>query len=317
MSPADRLRAMAPALLRALSPRAKSLIVTVFGDSIAPHGGDVWLGSVIRLMAPFGLSERLVRTSVFRLAREDWLDGQAIGRRRYYGLSESGRRRFQAATRRIYAGAREPWDGNWRLVVAPSTGLGPTERKSLKRELDWLGFGAPAAGVYAHPDADTGALSRLLDEHGLRDHVAVFKARHDSADLEGLRRMIAQGWNLERLDSAYRLFLDRFRPVWQALDAPGRVRPETAFVIRSLLIHDFRRVILRDPSLPDELLPANWNGLAARRLTRSIYRKLWHEAEHHATAMLETAEGPLPELSAEFFDRFGGLTASGLRGTAA
>ncbi|MCE9569640.1 MAG: phenylacetic acid degradation operon negative regulatory protein PaaX, partial [Rhodocyclales bacterium] len=28
--------------------RANSLIITVYGDFIAPHGGTVWLGSFIR-----------------------------------------------------------------------------------------------------------------------------------------------------------------------------------------------------------------------------------------------------------------------------
>ncbi len=32
--------------------RAGSLITTVFGDAIAPRGGTVWLGSLIRAMAP-------------------------------------------------------------------------------------------------------------------------------------------------------------------------------------------------------------------------------------------------------------------------
>ena len=56
--------------LAADPPRAKSLTVTVWGDALAPHGGSVWLAGLIRLMAPFGINERLVRTSVFRLAAE-------------------------------------------------------------------------------------------------------------------------------------------------------------------------------------------------------------------------------------------------------
>jgi phenylacetic acid degradation operon negative regulatory protein len=44
-------------LLATRSPRAKSLIVTVFGDSILPHGGTVWVGSLIRLLVPFGINE--------------------------------------------------------------------------------------------------------------------------------------------------------------------------------------------------------------------------------------------------------------------
>src|SRR5256885_16928975 len=54
-------------------PRARSLIVTVWGDALAPHSGVVWLAGLIRLMAPFAMSERLVRTSVFRLVRDGWL----------------------------------------------------------------------------------------------------------------------------------------------------------------------------------------------------------------------------------------------------
>ena len=53
--------------------RANSLIITIYGDMIAPHGGTVLLGGLIRLVAPLGLNPRTVRTSVFRLSREKWL----------------------------------------------------------------------------------------------------------------------------------------------------------------------------------------------------------------------------------------------------
>ena len=36
-----------------------------FCDAILPRGGRVWLGSLIRLLEPLELNERLVRTSVF------------------------------------------------------------------------------------------------------------------------------------------------------------------------------------------------------------------------------------------------------------
>ena len=53
--------------------RSGSLIITVYGDAIAPRGGTTWLGSLIALLEPFGLNPRLVRTSVFRLAKDVWL----------------------------------------------------------------------------------------------------------------------------------------------------------------------------------------------------------------------------------------------------
>src|SRR5512140_3333136 len=89
--------------------RAKSLIVTVYGDFIAPHGGTIWLGSLARLVEPFGLNERVVRTSVFRLSQEKWLVSEQIGRKSYYRLTATGRRRFEQAYRRIYFEHHESW----------------------------------------------------------------------------------------------------------------------------------------------------------------------------------------------------------------
>ncbi|MBM3340433.1 MAG: phenylacetic acid degradation operon negative regulatory protein PaaX, partial [Betaproteobacteria bacterium] len=40
--------------------QASSLIVTIFGDAVLPRGGQVWLGSLIRLLEPMQLNERLV-----------------------------------------------------------------------------------------------------------------------------------------------------------------------------------------------------------------------------------------------------------------
>ena len=89
--------------------RAGSLVVTVFGDAIAPHGGTVWLGSLIKALDGFGINQRLVRTSVFRLVKDGWLTADQIGRRSYYSLTENGRRRFLEASRRIYSEPRQQW----------------------------------------------------------------------------------------------------------------------------------------------------------------------------------------------------------------
>ena len=67
--------------------RAKSLLITIFGDALEPRGGQVWLSSLIALARPLGVSERLVRTSVYRLAQEKWLERTASGRRSYYAIN--------------------------------------------------------------------------------------------------------------------------------------------------------------------------------------------------------------------------------------
>src|SRR5947209_18532453 len=76
--------------LRDDPPRARSLIVTVWGDALGPHGGEVWLAGLIRLLEPLGINERLTRTSIFRLARDGWLIAQARGRQSRYRLTPEG-----------------------------------------------------------------------------------------------------------------------------------------------------------------------------------------------------------------------------------
>ena len=129
--------------------RAGSLITTVFGDAVAPRGGTVWLGSLINAMADFGISERLVRTSVFRLAKDGWLQSQQIGRRSYYSLTAEGREQFEQATRRIYGEPVNHWDGEWCLLLL--SGLDTATKDRVRRECGWLGFGPMSANVLAHP----------------------------------------------------------------------------------------------------------------------------------------------------------------------
>ena len=59
--------------------KAGSLIISVFGDAILPRGGKIWLGGLINLLAPLDLNERLIRTTVFRLVKDEWLTTKKNG----------------------------------------------------------------------------------------------------------------------------------------------------------------------------------------------------------------------------------------------
>lgn len=291
-----------------LRPKAKSLIITVYGDAILHHGGSAWLGSVINLVEPLGLNERIVRTSVFRLSKEEWLASSQIGRRSYYRLTELGRRRFEAANSRIYYHVNQPWDGRWTLVIADSANLDSEQRDTLRRNFGWVGFGQLANGVMLHPDPDKGVMRQILTDFGLSEHTVVMTGGMEAGFSTGaLDSMIHNCWDLEQLAEDYNGFLDMFRPLWQALSGNGDLDPELCFVVRTLLMHGYRRALLRDPMLPDELLPANWPGTAARALCRNLYRLVQAAAETHVMAMLETAEGPVPEAHPSYYTRFGGL----------
>jgi phenylacetic acid degradation operon negative regulatory protein len=77
-----------------------------------------------------------------------------------------------------------------------------------------------------------------------------------------------------------------------------------AFLIRTLLIHDVRRLLLRDPQLPESLLPANWPGSQARLLCRDLYRKLLPLSERHLDACVRLSSGSAPQPSNVVVNRF-------------
>lgn len=283
--------------------RANSLIITIYGDAIAPHGGTVGIGSLITLIEPLGPNARLVRTSVFRLTREKWLVSERIGRKSYYSLTATGRRRFEHAYRRIYDDPRRQWDGDWQVVFAGGGILNTAQRDVLRRELLWEGFGQIAPGVLAHPYANHDAVLEILQSTGTHDKVVVIEGRSLGAlASRPLQELVRECWSLDTIAADYKRFIDCFRPLARAVKAARELDPEQAFCVRSLLIHEFRRVQLRDPQLPRQLLPADWPGESARQVCGEIYTLVAPKSEQHLTNVLETADGRLPE-AAEYFQR--------------
>lgn len=290
-------------------PRHKSLVMTVCGDAIAPHGGAFWLGSMIELLAPLGVAERLVRTSVFRLVQEGWLTASREGRRSRYALEPAALPRFERANRRIYAAPGLDWDGKWTFVLAPNGSIDSELRAQLRKELEWEGFAMLATGVMAHPAPERDTLREILAR--CRAEGKVFAC--EVAGLPGLEarplpELVRDCWSLEGVIGGYRGFIKTFAPLPELL-GNGDVTPREAFAMRTLLIHAYRRVQLHDPMLPLALLPHPWPGAEAYALAAAIYRQCQARAEEHLLAMLRREDAATPDADASFHRRFGGPAA--------
>lgn len=295
-------------------PRSKSLLVTIFGDAILPHGGMVWLGSLIELLAPFGVNDRLLRTSVFRLAQEGWLGAQRDGRRASYAITPDAMARFVHAYRRIYAPPNVHWDGSWTLVLNGDGALNAAERAAVRKELLWEGYSVIAPGIMGHPAADAAALDELLTRLGVAGKLFVVQGKAmRQVSARPLSDLVAEGWDVAAVADGYTRFIAQFQPLLAALHATAEhacdapLTPEKAFVVRTLLVHAYRRVQLHDPQLPVELLPTPWPGALAYELARAIYLLVYAAAEQHIDSALRREDAAAPTAEAAFFDRFGGL----------
>jgi len=286
-------------------PRHKSLVMTLCGDTIAPHGGAFWLGSMIELLGPLGVSDRLVRTSVFRLVQEGWLVASREGRRSRYALEPKALPRFERANRRIYSAPGLHWDGRWTFVLAPNGSIDGELRALLRKELEWEGFAMLATGVMAHPAPDRDTLREILARSKADGKVFVCEAAElPDIGSRPLPELVNDAWDLNGVVAAYRGFIDTFDSI---ADREDNLAPQEAFAIRTLLVHAYRRLQLHDPMLPLELLPAPWPGSEAYELAARIYRQTQARAEEHVMAMLRKEDDTTPPADAAFYARFGGL----------
>jgi phenylacetic acid degradation operon negative regulatory protein len=295
-------------LLTSEPPRSKSLVMTVLGDAVAPHGGAVWLGSLIELVEPLTVTDRLTRTSVFRLAQEGWLAASREGRRSRYALEPEALPRLTRANRRIYCAPGLDWDGRWTLLLAPNGTLDADLRAALRKEMQWEGFAMLSAGVLAHPAPDLGSVADILRRCKAEGKLfACSVAELPGVASRPLRELVDDGWDLSGVAASYRHFIDSFAPLLALLREGPAADPQTAFAVRTLLVHAYRRVQLHDPMLPLELLPAPWPGTEAYELARAIYRLTFEQAETHLITVLRREDADAPEADAAFYARFGGL----------
>jgi len=283
--------------------RAKSLLITFFGDVVSQHGREIWLGSAATALQGLGINDRLVRTSVFRLTKEGWLEVDREGRRSFYRFSNFGSLEYQRAARRIYSARGESWQGRWQLLIP--TAVDEKIREDLRRSLNWLGFRTITPGTYARPGGDLDTIKGLLDEFNIEQSVVLMDAETSSITTKkALREVVSEHWKLDELAADYADFIRLFGPLGQAISKGKKPTPEEAFQARLLLIHEYRRILLRDTPLPEDLLPNRWQGTVARQIVSTLYPSLAGPSEAYVIAELQNLQGKLPKAAGSFYQRF-------------
>jgi phenylacetic acid degradation operon negative regulatory protein len=227
------------------------------------------------------------------------------GRRSRYRLSSLGARRFELAHIKIYALPRPNWHGDWTIILTPPSIAPAAYRTKLRNELAWEGFAMISPGVFCHPSTGTDALEEIL--HRVGGQVFVCSAQdQEKLPRRPLAELVSLGWQLDPVIKSYRQFMETFGPLPKILSSGG-MTAEHSFVVRTLLIHAFRRVTLHDPWLPVELLPKEWPGAEAYELCRDIYRMTCRDAEQHLLATIRKEDPDVPGAASYFYERFGGL----------
>ena len=271
--------------------RTGSIVITVFGDAIVPRGGSVWLGTLLEFFKAIDIDSPVVRTAMSRLTADGWFERTKVGRNSFYRLVKRERQTFDIATRHIYGAPASDWTGRFELLL-----IGNGEDRDASREaLKNAGFGSPLPGVWVAPSGVP-----------VPEEAAGAIRLEVSAEDDSGRRLLSESWPLDRTADAYLKFMKTFGPLRGWIAGRKTLSDADAFTARILLIHHYRRVVLRDPLLPTALLPRDWPGRAARKLCGEIYRAVLPASEQWLNRHGTNENGPLPAAGKELARRFDG-----------
>lgn len=234
--------------------RVWSLIVTIFGDLAQNKGDEISAQTLGKMTESFGVKAEALRVALYRLRKDGWIDSRRKGRTSHYFLTAYGLRQTISATPRIY-GQTKPSELDWYLVVASNdSDASRKELESLAVSGDCIPLGGNTLITNGRPNGfSTHLLTSLLNDALLPSWMKQQVIGDDiAASYDSLFAVLSDVQNY--LDSD-------FLPVERA-------------VLRTLIVHSWRRVLLRHADTPDSFFPDNCKAKECRELVLDVLKRV-------------------------------------------
>ena len=212
-------------------PRVWSFIVTIFGDLAREDSHYISSRTLNRLTAQIGVKPEATRVALHRLRKEDWLESAKFGRESHYRLTDNGRALSREAAPRIYGAASNK---AWMLALYDPNKIAPEGLRI-------------SSGISLVASECAGAMNLAVT---------------DPLPLWMVDRLV-QG----DVQSAIHNLHARLAGFTAEPDAAELDRA----VLRLSLVHEWRRVILRVPDVPDLLFE---NAFSLGELRGGVQRLL-------------------------------------------
>ncbi|MGJ8544070.1 MAG: PaaX family transcriptional regulator C-terminal domain-containing protein [Sulfitobacter sp.] len=240
------------ALIEGEQIKVWSYITTIFGDmASADQGGarvDLSGQMLTTLTERIGIKAQAMRVALHRLRKDDWIMVRKEGRASHYRLSNERLAETLAAGARIYAPhVQSP--AQWHLSVADpalpldvprETALALSPNCMLSRSAPTLGP-APLGAMIAHE-----TLPDWVRESAMRPE-----------------------WNAE-----YAALAALFSGVLRAIEGMGDMPLLDQVTLRLLVVHRWRRLILRHPAIAEEVQAPTWQGRRTRAAAAALFAHL-------------------------------------------
>jgi len=244
--------------------RVWSVIVSLFGDLAQDKGAQISGSALTRIITPMGIKPEAIRVALHRLRKDGWIESARSGRASIHYLTEYGRNQSAAVTPRIYERtASAPQD--WHLLICEDG---------------------------ANPDGLDEVL--LLPNYVPVNRSTALGHGPMPRNLEGVLAVEVKSIAVPQWLKT-RLYPEHLRQACATLHGdlslvpppPGTLNPEQLGTLRTLIVHRWRRVVLRHPDLPPYFHPSDWVGEHCRALVFELLDQL----PRPPLAALDVAEG--------------------------
>ncbi len=236
----EQFRQLVAAFLNGQTPRVWSFLVTVFGE--LTQGADIHISgaTLTAICTEIGIKPEAMRVALHRLRKNGWIISQKTGRSSNYFLTPVGREETLKARPVIYAAdplATQAW-----LCLGPAQSPRPDGAVSLGAQSFVSNLNPEDADYICHeirPGAPLPGwiLDRLCNE----------ETRADAAELA-----------------------TQLSALCAVIDNSGALTPLQIATLRILLVHSWRRIVLKLPPLPDHAFGPDWSGAECRNLCQRL-----------------------------------------------
>jgi phenylacetic acid degradation operon negative regulatory protein len=224
------------------------MLVTIFGD-LAQDAEDRIDGTLLtQLTDGMGIKPEAVRVALHRLRNDDWITSLKSGRTASHALTPHARRESQMVSDIIYAPVTE-LTRDWQVAITE------TNDAAQKDQMLSAGFAQVSARLYV-----ASGLARAPES------VLVLRGERAPKWLES--QVIPEDLTLQ---------FDELITVLQQVDralVETPPNPLDTAILRSLIVHHWRRLALRHPFLPPNLTGKDWSGHVCRNMVVRELAKL-------------------------------------------
>lgn len=229
----------AQALQKKSKIKVWSLVISVFGDLATDRDTTLSGGFLNALFQHMGFKPETLRVALHRLKKDGWIETEKDGRRTLYRLSEHGLGETQRAYPRVY-NTEPPQRQNWYLLIL---------KEPIAEVPD--GWYEIAPRTFLSTTKSDDVFSIAIGENKIPQWVCYDIAPEDShEDVAVLNE-----------------FLDQVKPT-------PRADPWHNLATRSLILHQWRRIALRETSWVQMILQPDGAFAQCHKATHRILNQL-------------------------------------------